>query len=237
MRSRVSCYRPFAGAMVFSMAFVGSAHAQDPAGQQLAAIKQAMAVNQQALLHYTWIETTQMSYKGTVKSSQSAQCEYGPDGKVVKTPIGPPPPPPSKPPGVRGKIAENKEDEIKAYMDSVKVLVGLYVPPDPEKLQLVYKAGNASLSSAPSSGTVSLIFKNYAQLGDALTLSFVEATKAISGVNVNTYLNDPKGVVTLSVQFATLADGTNHQSTTVLDATAQEVQVTVTNSDYQKLAQ
>jgi hypothetical protein len=65
-----------------------------------------------------------------------------------------------------------------------------------------------------------------------MTLSFNTAAKKISGVNVNTYMDDPKDAVTLAVQMASLPDGTNYVQQTVLDATAKKLQVTTTNSNY-----
>jgi hypothetical protein len=39
----------------------------------------------------------------------------------------------------------------------------------------------------------------------------------------------------LTVQMASLPDGTNYAQQTVLDASAKKLQVTTTNSNYQKL--
>jgi hypothetical protein len=47
-------------------------------------------------------------------------------------------------------------------------------------------------------------------------------------------MDDPKDRVTLTVQMASLPDGTNYAQQTVLDATAKKLQVTTTNSNYQK---
>lgn len=44
-----------------------------------------------------------------------------------------------------------------------------------------------------------------------------------------------KDVVTLQVQMASLPDGTSYESQTVLNATAKQLVVTTTNSNYQKL--
>jgi len=49
-----------------------------------------------------------------------------------------------------------------------------------------------------------LVFKDYAQPGDQMTLSFNTAAKKISSVNVNTYMDNPKDAVTLAVQMASL---------------------------------
>ncbi|MGB8324066.1 MAG: hypothetical protein WCE52_14000 [Candidatus Acidiferrum sp.] len=42
-------------------------------------------------------------------------------------------------------------------------------------------------------------------------------------------------MVSLQVQMASLADGTNYEQQTILKATAKQLVVTTTNSDYQKL--
>ena len=68
-----------------------------------------------------------------------------------------------------------------------------------------------------------------------MTLSFDTATKKVSSLKVNTYLDDPKDVVTLAVQMASLPDGTNYVQQSVLDATAKQLQVTTTNSNYQRI--
>ena len=61
--------------------------------QKLAAAKQAAALNQKALRSYSWVEKTELSLKGEVKSTKVDACRYGPDGKVQKTPVVEPPPP------------------------------------------------------------------------------------------------------------------------------------------------
>src|SRR3954452_17670755 len=70
----------------------GTVLAQEPNAaaakqQKLAALKQSMAKNQAELKQYAWTETTQISLKGEVKKQEQKQCQYGPDGKVQKTPL------------------------------------------------------------------------------------------------------------------------------------------------------
>jgi hypothetical protein len=213
---------------------VASAIAQGPSAevqQKLAAVKQSVAENQQKLHHYQWIETTQLTLKGDPKPPSQSACLYGPDGKVQKTLLTAPPPPPSGG-RMKQKVIAKKKGEMKDYMGDVKVLLAKYVPPNPQNMQQAFEAGKASLSPNPSSGVTQLVFKDYAQAGDEMTLSFDTATKKISSVNVNTYLDDPKDVVTLAVQFASLPDSTNYVQQTVLNATAKKLVVTTTNSDY-----
>jgi hypothetical protein len=202
--------------------------------QKLAAVKQSVAENQQRLHEYRWTETTQLTLKGEAKPPKTEMCQYGPDGKVQKTPEGTPPPPPSGG-KMKQRIIEKKKEEMQAYMGQVKTLLAKYTPPDPQKMEEAFKSGNASLNPNEAAQTVALVFKNYAQTGDQMTLTFDTATKKVSGLNVNTYLDDPKDVVTLAVKMASLPDGTNYVQQTVLDATAKQLQVTTTNSNYQKI--
>ena len=207
--------------------------AQDSGAQErLAMVKQAVAANTQSLHQYQWIETTQVTLNGEVKPPMQASCVYGPDGSVQKTPIGPPPPEPSGGPLMR-KVIERKKAEMKQYMGQVKSLLTMYVPPNPQKMEQAKQAGNFSVN--PVSGAVNLIFKNYAQPGDQVTLTFDTTAKKVSALSVNTYMGDPQNVVTLQVQMAILPDGTNHPQQTTVNATAKNLIVTTTNSNYQKL--
>jgi hypothetical protein len=200
--------------------------------QKFAAVKQSAAENQQKLHQYQWVETTELTLKGEPKPPRQSLCHYGPDGTVQKTPMGPPPEPPS---GGRLKrhVVEKKTEEMQDYMGDVKSLLSMYVPPDPQRMQQAYQAGKFSLN--PSGGALNLVFTDYAQPGDQMTLIFDTAARKITGLHVNTYMGEAKDTVTLRVQMASLPDATNYAQQTVLDAAAKKLQVTTTNSDYQKL--
>lgn len=202
--------------------------------QKLAAVKQSVAENQQKLRQYQWTETTQLTLNGDAKPPSQSMCQYGPDGTVQKTPLTPPPPPPS---GGRMKqrVIAKKTGEMKDYMGQVKTLLALYVPPNPQKMQQAFQSGKASLTPSPGSGTTNIVFKDYAQPGDQMTLTFNAATKKITTLNVNTYMDNPQDTVTLAVRFASLPDSTNYVQQSILNATAKKLQVTTTNSNYQKL--
>jgi len=200
--------------------------------EKVAAVKQAAAENRQRLQQYQWVETTQLTLKGDQKPPTQNLCQYGPDGQVQKTPIGPPPEQPS---GGRMKqrIVEKKKGEMQDYMQDVKSVLAMYVPPDPQRMQQAFQAGNAAVS--PVAGAVNLVFTNYAQPGDKMTLTFDTAAKKITALSVNTYMGEAKDAVTLQVQMGSLPDGTNYAQQTVLNAAAKQLTVTTTNSNYQKL--
>jgi len=221
--------------MIIGIAALGAAFplfaAQDSAAQErLSAVKQAMAANAQQLRKYQWIETTQVTLNGEQKPPTQNSCQYGPDGQVQKTPLGPPPQPPSGGPLMK-RIIEKKQAEMKQYMGEVKSLLAQYLPPDPQKMQQSKQAGNLSIN--PVANSVNLIFKNYVQSGDQLTLTFDTAAKKVSSVNINTFMGDAHDAVTLQVQMAGLPDGTNYAQQTILNATAKNLLVVTTNSNYQ----
>ena len=200
--------------------------------QKLAAVKQATAENKQKLLQYQWVETTQLTLKGDAKPPTQSSCRYGPDGKVQKTAIGPPPEQPSGG-RMKQKVIAKKKAEMKDYMQDVKTVLSMYVPPDPQKMQAAYQAGRVSLNPLP--GAVNLIFTDYAQSKDKMTLAFDTATKTITGLTINTYMGEEKDAVTLQVRMGSLPDGTNYEQQIILNATAKQLVVTTTNSSYQKL--
>ena len=210
------------------------AEAQD-LQQKLAAVKQNTVQNQQALRAYTWIEKVELSLKGEVKNTTVNSCRYGPDGKVQKTALVTPPPAEKKR-GLRGKIVEKKTGEMKAELEAAAALVHSYVPPDPGLIQVVMNAGTASLSQA-GPGAVVLKFPGYQKAGDSLALTFDSAVKALRQIDVASYLDDPKSPVTFRVGMQALPDGTSHPGSIVLGIPASQVEVRITNSNYQKLAQ
>ena len=207
--------------------------------QKLAALKQSAAQNKQRLHQYQWVETMQVTYKGDAKPPSQKLCSYGANGQIQKVPIGQPQQQQQDQSGRRGRlkehVVEKKTDELKDYMEQVQSLLALYVPPNPQKMQQAFQAHNVSI--VPGGGAAQLVFKNYAQQGDQMTIAFDTATKKIQTLDVNTYMGQEKDAVTLAVQFASLPDGTNYAQQTVVDAAAKQIKVTTTNSQYSKLSQ
>jgi hypothetical protein len=218
-----------------SAVFIPPANAQNQELQEKVTFaKQMIAANQQKLHQYQWIETVQLTLKGDPKPQKQSLCKYAYDGTISKTPIGAPPPPPSGG-RLKKRIIEKKTEEMQDYMGQVKSLLGMYVPPDPQKMGQAFAAGNASLNPSPGAGVTAIVFRNYAQPGDQMTLLFNSAAAKVTSLTVNTYMDNPQDTVTLTVQMSSLPDGTNYAQQTFLDATAKKLQVTTTNSDYQMI--
>jgi len=100
----------------------------------------------------------------------------------------------------------------------------------------VMNAGTASLSQA-GPGALALKFPGYEKAGDALTLTFDKTVKALRQINVATWLDKPDETVTFNVTMQSLPDGTNYPGRIVLSIPSSKVEVRITKSIYQKLAQ
>jgi len=209
------------------------AEAQD-LQQKVAAAKQAAAQNQQALRSYSWVEKTEISLKGEVKNTKIESCRYGSDGKVLKTPMSEPPAPQKKQRGMKGRVIEKKTGEMKEDMQAAVALVQQYVPPSPDKIQAAMAAGKITM--APGAATSALRIADYEKAGDALVLTLGTADKGLKQVAVDTWKDNPSDKVTLNVQMQSLADGTDYPGAVVLAIPSSNIQVRITNSNYQKLA-
>ncbi len=221
-----------ATATFLALALAASGQAQSPELQQkVAAAKQAAAQNQQALRTYSWLEKTDVVFKGEVKSTKVASCRYGPDGKVQKTPVSASPEPEKKK-GLRGRVVEKKTGEMKEEMGDAAALVHQYLPPDPARIQAALAAQKVTIVPGP---TTAVRIADYLKPGDALTLT-LRPGQGIQKVDVSSYLETPADAVTLNVQMQSLPDGTDYPGQVALAVPSSNVEVRIANSNYQKLA-
>ena len=91
----------------------------------------------------------------------------------------------------------------------------------------------ALVPGAGSPNEVQLVIHNYLKPGDSVTLLFDRSQKELTGIQVASYLNDPKDAMNLKVQFSRLPDGTNHVASMVLDGVSKQLNVAIQNSNYQ----
>jgi hypothetical protein len=201
--------------------------------QKITAIKEAQAANKQKLAQYIWTETEAIAIKGDVKDTKTYQVQMV-NGQQQKTLVNDQKA--SSGGGREGRlkehIIEQKTEEYQEYGQSIGALAKQYTTPNPDALMQAKQAGNISLQ--PGAGTVSLVIKNYVKQGDSMTMTISEQTHSPVSVQVNSYLSDPKDAVTISAQFAQLADGTNHVATSTINGVSKELTVNEQNSNYQK---
>ena len=221
-------------ALVAIALLVAPAGAQD-IQQKLAAAKEAAARNQQALRSYSWLEKTELRLKGDLKNTKVDMCKYGPDGKVQKTAVVEPAPGEKKR-GLKGKVVAKKTGEMKEELEAAVALVQQYVPPSPDLMQVVMNSGTASISQA-GPGAASLKFPGYVKKGDALTLTFDSTVKALRQIAVDTWLDEPENAVTLKVTMQAMPEGVSYPGTIVFALPKRQLEVKITKSNYQKIAQ
>jgi hypothetical protein len=208
--------------------------AQNPQMEEkLMAIKQNMAANKQKLAQYTWTETETIAIKGDVKDTKTYQVQMV-NGQQQKTLINNQQ---AQSGGREGRIKERVVDKKKAeyqeYGQAIGALAKQYTTPDPDRLMQAKQQGNLSIQ--PGNGTVSLVIKSFVKPNDQVTMTISGQTKSPVSIQVNSYLNDPSDVVTISAQFAQLPDGTNHVTTTTINGEQKHLTVTDQNSNYQKV--
>ena len=221
-------------ALIAIALLVAPAGAQD-VQQKLAAAKEAAARNQQALRSYSWLEKTELRLKGDLKNTKVDMCKYGPDGKVQKAPVVEPEPA-KKQRGLKGKVVAKKTGEMKEELEAAVDLVQQYVPPSPDLMQVVMNAGTASISQA-GPGAASLKFPGYVKKGDALTLTFDSTVKSLRQIAVDTWLDEPENAVTLKVTMQAMPEGVSYPGTIVFALPKRQLEVKITKSNYQKIAQ
>ncbi len=165
-------------AIVPAIAQVGAGRGEE-LQQKIAILRESVADNQQKLHRYQWTETTQLTLKGDAKPPAQQMCQYGPDGTVQKFAIGAPPPPPNGG-RLKQRVVAKKKEEMKDYMGEVKSLLSMYVPPDPQRIGQAFQSGNASLNPIPAAQQTAIVFRNYAQPGDQLTIVSIRPRKRLA---------------------------------------------------------
>jgi hypothetical protein len=199
-----------------------------------AAVKQSLQQSMAALRQYQWIETTVVSMKGEEKSRTQNNCVYGADGNVQKTPLAAPAQDEKKKKGLRGKIVENKKEDVSEATKEAVGLVKQYVPPDPARIQAAKEAGRLAVTPPDAAGKVRMVIRDYLKTGDSLTLDVNAASDRISGLSVATF-TEKKDPVGLKVSFGAFADGTVYPANVQLDIASQKMAIAIDNTGYKKV--
>ena len=225
---------------VTAWSVAGIAQTAPSPDQIVAGLKQNLAESQKRLRQYEWTETTAISLKGEEKSRKHQRVYYGADGKLIKSPVGTPAskPEPAARGGrgdrLKGRIVENKKDDMQDYMERAAALIHKYVPPTPALIQKAKDAGNLAVKPTQD-GRVRAEFKNFVQQADVMGIDVDAKALQLLGVNVGTYLDKPEDAVTLDVRYATLPDGTSYVAKTTLDAKAKNITVVIENAGHRPI--
>lgn len=239
-RSLIVALAPAVAGFLLASAWPALAEAPNPAGQ-MQALRDSLATSKEQIKAYEWIETIVVQRDGEQKARIQNRVYYGADGKLQKIQVSSTKAQQSgrTPRGVRGairaKVVENKKEELSDYMKAAVRTVKLYIPPDPDQIKKAKEAGKVSFTPLEPGKRVRLDFRDYEKPGDTLSMEMDFANSRISGIAVNSYIDDPSDVVTLNGRFQTLPDGVSYPARVVLDAPEKGMTVVVTNSGHRKL--
>jgi hypothetical protein len=138
------------------------------------------------------------------------------------------------PRGLRGKIVENKKEEISDSMQAAIGLVKQYVPLDPALIQAAKDAGRVAVNPPDAQGKARIVIKDYLKAGDSVTIDVDAAANRLAGLSVATFTDKEKDAVTLKVGIGALNDGTVYAANIILDVAKENISVAITNSGYRK---
>jgi hypothetical protein len=198
-------------------------------------IKKNFADSQANLKKFEWIETTTIFVKGEQKSVKQKQCYYDVTGKLTKVETGGSTAEQKKG-GIRGKIIENKKEEMSDYAKAAVAKIHTYLPPSPEKIQKIYAGGKTSVQILEPNTKFKLSFPDYNEPGDQLAVSLNKASKKIMALDVSTSVDNPSEKVVFNITYSDLPDGTQYATKTVLDAPAKDLKVVIENSGFKNAA-
>jgi hypothetical protein len=201
----------------------------------VAALKASLLKDRGALGQYEWVETMTVLKAGEEKSKKQNRCYRGADGKVVREPLGEQPEAKKKG-GLRGKVVENKMEDIAAYLEASKKAIQQYIPPSPGRVQLAKDEGRISVEMLEADKRVRLNIKGYIVPGDLLGLEVNPSTNKLLGIQVTTTVEGGKEPITLQAAMGALEDGTGYPMKTTLDMKEKGITIVVENSGYKQKA-
>jgi hypothetical protein len=196
-------------------------------------IKNNLAQSQEKIRQYSWIETTQAYVNGELKSTKQNQCYYSVDGQLTKVPTAATEQA-QTPGGIRGKIAENKKDDILDYISKAAEEISAYLPPNKETIQKIYAAGKVGIQILEPNKIFKLNFPDYIKQGDLLSITIDKVNQKLVAFNVTTYIDDPSEKVIFDVTLKDLPDGTQFISQVSFVADAKNLKIDLVNSGFKK---
>jgi hypothetical protein len=220
---------------VFFIAGFSGVFAQADMQENVAMIKKNLTESKAKMKMFEWIETTTIFLKGEQKKVIQKHCYYSLDGQLTKVETGGTSDS-KKPGGIRGKIADNKKEDLSDYMKKAIEKIQTYMPPDPEKIQAVYGAGMVSIQILEPNKKIKLSFPDYNEKGDLVTVSIDKVALKIMALSVSTTVDDPKQLAVFNVTYKDLPDGTQYPAITILDAKEKDLKIVIENSGFKNAA-
>ena len=205
--------------------------AQNPMIQQkVEQAKQLMIVNKQQLARYTWQMQETVTVNGDVKQESIYAVQLGSDGQAVRTLVSEPVPPQSG--GRQHGIKHRIKEDFAQYAQDVGALAKSYSHLSAARVQQLYAQGAVALKSGGAPGYSELVISGYFKPGDSVVLTSSDSPRALTSVNVNSYLSQPSDAVTMQVRFAKLPDGTSYVATTTVNGQSKNLTIVDQSSNF-----
>jgi hypothetical protein len=204
---------------------------------KIQALQQAAFQNEERLHGYQWVESTTVTMNGSPKPPKQSLCRYTPEGTVAKIPLGPQQqaPQPSGGP-LRRHMMEKKIEEVQEDSAEVRSLTALYLPLRLTSLKQAFETRRADFEHGGASANT-LVTNDYVKPGDQLVLELNPVTMQLRRITVRTYFSSPREVLTASVDFSALWDGTTYPSVTTVNAPSKKLAITTVNSNFTRAIQ
>jgi hypothetical protein len=206
---------------------------QDAANQAIRAdmagkITAARQANAAAMQQYTWDQRTEVLEDGVVKDTRVELVNWvnGQYQKSLVSDQGP-----SLPRfGLRKRIAEEKQKEMKEYASGLKSLLQQYTLGTSPQLLAFYD--KAQVSGPDASGLLALSGGSVISPGDSMTVWINTATHKAQKVFIATnYQGNP---VTMNATFNTLASGLSYMNYADIQIPAKPLELQVSNFNYNR---
>ena len=220
---------------LFLLCWSVSVGQSDETKQLVDMVKKNLGASMQNLKNYEWLETTTVFYKGEQKSSKQNQCYYSVDNKLTKVPAGDASDD-KQARGLRGRIAENKKEEMSDYAEKCIEKIQKYLPPASDKLQAVYASGKASVQALQPGKLYTLNFTNYLEAADQVGITIDKTKALLTKIAVLTSVNDPSDKITFSISYSQLPDGTEYPAETILDMPSKQLKIVISQGGFKKAA-
>jgi hypothetical protein len=194
-----------------------------------------LAANAEQLKLYTYKQRTEAYHKGDLKTAKIEEIHYDVSGERVAITLDEQKPaaePRRRGPGSRlmTKVAENKRNEMKEYIEGLATLAGHYLSSDPAKLQAAMAKAERTMD--PASGQLRITLRDYLRSGDRMTMSFDSASNRPTKTEVKSTLEDDP--VSIVVTFDQVRQGPNYPGRIVARSDAKQVEVKVFTYDYRR---
>jgi len=224
------------GVSILAAALVSSvspAAAQDAANQSLRAgiaakVTAARQANAAAMQQYTWDQRTEVLDDGVVKDTRVEMVNWV-NGQYQKSQISDQGP--SLPRfGIRKRVAEEKQKEMKEYASGLKAILQQYTLDTSPQLLAFYD--KAQVSGPDATGLLALSGGSVVSPGDSMTVWINANThKAAKAFIATSYQGSP---VTMNATFNTLAAGLSYMNYADIQIPAKQLEIQVSNFNYNK---